>query len=145
MGYRIRQYRDGDFPQLSGLLTEVYQSPVDQKTLETHYLSDRHFIILAEDQETGRIAGCTFIERKQDYIRPGVILYVTYVAVSEACRKQGIGKALLAEVERMCHDLGATAIELTSANFRTAAHAFYESIGYTKKKTTVFIKEIPQE
>ena len=34
-----------------------------------------------------------------------------------------------------------SAVELTSANFREGAHAFYKALGFTIKNTTVFIKE----
>ena len=38
-------------------------------------------------------------------------------------------------------DMGCSTVELTSANSRKNAHVFYQNLGFSKKKTTVFIKE----
>ena len=75
-------------------------------------------------------------------MRPSRILYITYVAVDENYRKHGIGRKLLSKVEKICKERACSAIELTSADFRTDARAFYNKLGFTKKKTTLFIKEI---
>lgn len=56
--------------------------------------------------------------------------------------KQSIGKMLLSKAEEMCLEQGCFAIELTSANFRTGAHAFCERLGYTVKQTNQYIQEI---
>lgn len=40
-------------------------------------------------------------------------------------------------IEDMGRNLGASAIELTSADYRTGAHAFYEALGITKKKLNI--------
>ena len=121
-------------------MNNVYNSHIDQNTLEEKYITQKRSIIIA--QVCNRLVGCTFLEIQEDYVRPGRILYVTYVAVDEKHRKYGIGKILLSEAEKICKEARCSAIELTSADFRTGAHAFYETLGFTRKKTTVFIKEI---
>ena len=138
----IRKYESHDFQELFDLLHDVYQTNIDKETLENNYINDFKSILVAVDDETGKLLGCTFIEELKDLIRPNKILYVTYVAVDERFRHQGIGKKLMHEVEKKCRELGCSAIELTSANYRKNAHLFYEALGFTKKKTTLFIKEI---
>lgn len=141
MNISVRFYESCDYKELIILLNQVYNSVIDKKDLEEKYLSDCKYILVATDSEN-HIIGCTFIEIQEDFIRPNKISFVTYVAVDERYRHHGVGTKLLKYVELISHNKGCTAIELTSANYRTGAHAFYESIGYTKKKTTVFIKEI---
>lgn len=141
MDIRIRYYRSSDYNMLICLLREVYGSNIDQKTLERVYLSDTRSILVATTEDEV-LVGCTFTEVQEDYVRPSRILYVTYVAVDEKYRKHGIGRLLFDKVEEECREEACSAIELTSANFRTDAHAFYNNLGFTKKKTTLFIKEL---
>lgn len=137
----IREYQNTDYSGLIVLLHDVYNSDIKQDVLEEKYLSSSRFILVAVNA-LKQIVGCAFVELQEDYVRPCKIAYVTYVAVDSKVRKQGIGKKLLMSVEQKCRDNGCSAIELTSADFRIGAHAFYSSIGFTHKKTTVFIKEI---
>lgn len=137
----IRRYLNGDSKSLLALLNQTYDSCITQQILEDKYLTDTRSIIVAVTEEN-KLVGCAFTEIQEDYVRPGRIIYVTYVAVENEYRKHGIGKKMMNHVETICIENGCSSIELTSANFRTGAHAFYESIGFTKKKTTVFIKEV---
>lgn len=137
----IREYQSEDYTQLIELLNKVYNSEIDQITLENKYLSDYRSILIATDNDNN-VLGCTFTEIQEDFVRPNRILYVTYVAVDEKYRKNGIGRMLMNEAENFCKRYECSAIELTSANFRVEAHSFYESLGFTKKKTTLFIKEV---
>ena len=139
---KIRKYKSSDYNNLLKLLETVYGSQIDQDTLEKHYVNSNHDILVSVEDGSDVLTGCTFIEIKEDYVRPEKIIYVTYVAVDEKFRHHGIGKMLIDKVEQICHENNCSAIELTSANFRTGAHTFYDRLGFTKKKTTVFIKEV---
>lgn len=141
MELEIREYQKTDYTELVMLLNIVYNSTITQEVLEKQYISTNRSILVAVN-DGGHVVGCTFVEIQEDYVRPSRIAYVTYVAVDETCRKQGIGRKLLHSVVKICKKRKCSAIELTSADHRTGAHAFYESLGYTKKRTTVFIKEI---
>ena len=136
----ISFYENTDYTSLAELLGDVYGSKIEQSVLEEQYVNNTRSILVAQNKE-GRLTGCAFLEVKEDFVRPERIMYVTYVAVAEEYRKQGIGRKIFAEIENICRKKGCKAIELTSANFRTEAHAFYESMGFTKKQTTLFIKE----
>ena len=139
MSMNIRKYQRSDYDGLIALLGKEYKSNISQQVLEKNYISSSKTILIADDN--GRVAGCTFVELQTDYIRPRKIAYVTYVAVDQNFRKQGIGRALIQSVEEICGEKHCDAIELTSANYRTEAHSFYQSLGFTRKATTLFIKE----
>lgn len=141
MNIEVRNYLKQDYTELIILLKKIYNSEIDQVTLENRYLTNTRSILVATT-ENNYVVGCAFVEIQQDYIRPRRILYVTYVAVDEHYRKQGIGRIIFKSIETMAVELEATAIELTSADYRKDAHAFYEALGFSKKKTTLFIKEI---
>ena len=137
----IREYKNSDYTELFYLLSKVYNSNISQETLEKNYISSSRKILVAVN-ENEHIIGCSFVELQEDYVRPSRVAYVTYVAVDESYRKQGIGRSLFVEIESLCNKAQCNAIELTSANFRSGAHAFYKSLGFTKKDTTLFIKEM---
>lgn len=139
--YVIRQYESQDYSQLIWLLNKVYDSNISQECLEKHYLTKDRFILVAGESSTSRFLGCAFAEIQRDYIRPHTIMYVTYVAVDEEYRELGIGHAIFNKIDELCLKYDCSALELTSADFRTEAHAFYKSIGFNRKKTTLFIKD----
>lgn len=141
MNITIRYYQENDYRLLIKLLEKEYGSQIDQATLEKEYVSNKRSIIIAVSDED-LLVGCTFLEIQEDFVRPSKVLYVTYVAVDENYRKHGIGRKLFERVENIAQENTCSSIELTSADFRTGAHAFYNSLGFTKKKTTLFIKEI---
>ena len=136
----IRDFFKRDYPDLLRLLSAVYDSKIDLDTLLVNYISSNKSILIAEIDS--RLVGCAFIEIQEDFIRPGKIIYVTYVAVDAAYRGNGIGSRLFREIEERGKDNHCASIQLTSADFREGAHKFYQAIGFSKKKTTVFIKEI---
>ena len=141
MKVKIRDYKSTDYSALVELLKDVYDSNIKKDILESKYVSDTRNILIAVD-ELDRLLGCTFIEFQEDYVRPRKILYVTYVAVSERFRNCGIGHLLYEEVEMRCKEKSCSAVEFTSANYRTVAHSFYHSMGYKVKDTSIFIKEM---
>lgn len=140
MQIEIREYQSSDYPELVTLLQKVYGSTIDKNILEGNYISDCRSIIVAVTEDS--LVGCAFEEVQVDYVRPSRVLFVTYVAVDEAYRKHGIGRKLFSFIENSCSEKNCSSIELTSADYRKEAHAFYTALGFTKKKTTVFIKEI---
>ena len=86
--------------------------------------------------------GGLLVERKFDLFRkPTKFYFLRYFAVEKTFRQKGVGKKIVQYVESLAEKEGITRIELTSANFRTVSHKFYESIGFTVKRTKVFIKE----
>lgn len=139
MEITIIDYNSDCYNQLFNLLEAVYASKISKQELELHYLGENKKIYLAE--MSNAIVGCAFLEIKTDYIRPYKYGYVTYVAVDEKYRKLGIGRKIFDYIFQQAKTLGCSTIELTSANSRETAHIFYESLGFTKKKTTIFIKD----
>lgn len=137
----IRQYKSADFEQLKELLNEAFDVTINRETLEANYISEDRTILIANDYLSDIAVGCAFCEQVNDYIRDERLLFISYVAVSSQYRHKGIGTLIFEEIKKIAKERKCTAIELTSANFRTGAHAFYESIGFNKKKTTVFIND----
>ena len=56
------------------------------------------------------------------------------IAVAHGARGRGIGKLLLAEVERWANDTGADVVRVVSGEARLDAHHMYRSAGYGGEK-----------
>lgn len=141
MDFKVVYYQGTDYNDLVKLLDASFGTTIDKETLETHYVNHTHNIILAKS-ESGEMCGCALFEKKIDYIRDNPVLFITFLAVDEKFRRNGIGKLLIEHLVQICEQMGCSAIELTSADWRVDAHRFYNAIGFSRKKTTVFIKEI---
>ena len=65
------------------------------------------------------------------------------LAVSSECRRKGVGKALMKQVEEWARERGIKEIRLNSGGTRKEAHEFYRSIGFDDEKMQRrFIKSI---
>ncbi len=56
---------------------------------------------------------------------------ITALSIASGMQRRGIGRLLLREAESRARSAGAARIELTSAEHRADAHAFYRSCGYS--------------
>ncbi len=57
---------------------------------------------------------------------------ITTLVVDDRCRRQNVGRHLVAAVEQWAIAQGSQKISVTSALRRLDAHAFYEAIGYAR-------------
>lgn len=90
-----------------------------------------HKIFVAESG--GEVVGYLHLE-DYDVLYSPHMKNVLGIAVSGACRRQGVGRALLAAGEAWAKADGAVAVRLVSGEGREGAHAFYQSLGYTGNK-----------
>jgi GNAT superfamily N-acetyltransferase len=68
-------------------------------------------------------------------IEVGFRVEILGLVVSSSARRSGIGRRLIAEVERWARNIGAEAVSVRSNTKRTEAHIFYPALGYTNIKT----------
>ena len=140
MDLRIGLYSKKFYIPLVSLLKEVYGDTINQEGVLSFIKNKGNKVIIATFDNN--LVGCAFLEIKEDSIRPYKFAFVTYVAVNQAYRRNGIATSIFQYIDKIATENQCAAVELTSANFRVDAHSFYERIGFSKKKTTVFIKEI---
>lgn len=142
MNMIIREYKSTDYDGVFKLLHNVYHSKIHKNTLEKHYLNDNKKILVAVDGDVNKVIGTIFISHKLDYIRLQSTLFFSYLAVNKKYRNKGVATMLLKNAEIFCNTWKCKTMECTSANYRLDVHRLYAKLGFSKKKTTVFIKEI---
>ena len=141
--HEIRPARPEDAPALERLLGELgFPTPAATVAIRLSALLEASEIVLVAlcDRE---VVGLLTGHVTPVLHRPTPVGRITALVVAERVRNQGIGRALVVAAERTLSDRGCGLVEVTSNRRLTAAHAFYERIGY--EVTSVrFKKEIPR-
>ena len=70
-----------------------------------------------------------------EYVETGEVLVIAGLVVDRSCRRQGVGRTLMAHAEQWGRERGCPTNLLWSSEGRASAHAFYERLGYAKLKT----------
>lgn len=142
----IRSIAPCDAPAVHGILVESLGYGCDQDVVahQIEELSgDPRFISLVyADDETGQVQGFVHVLRYDTLHSRGGWDVIT-LGVTPSQQGRGIGKQLLQAVEQEALQRGGTFVRLNSRVERTAAHGFYEHLGYTCDKTQKrFVKQL---
>jgi ribosomal protein S18 acetylase RimI-like enzyme len=152
MGFEIRPARPEEYEEAGRVTADAYRefaSPGDadwQAYLEE--LADvadrvkRTMVLVAV--EDAQILGTATLELEgrtekagRDPLAPGEA-HVRMVGVRPDARRRGIARALMDECIRLAREVGKTILTLNSTDRMKAAHAMYESMGFTRKADQVF-------
>ena len=71
--------------------------------------------------------------------------WINYLAVSPEYRRQGLGRALMAEAERLLHREGCPKINLQVRATNEAVIAFYQRLGYADDEVVSFGKRLVRD
>jgi ribosomal protein S18 acetylase RimI-like enzyme len=81
---------------------------------------------------------------EQELLEVGRRCEILGLVVDPSCRREGIGRRLLAAVESWAAERHLPEVSLRSAVTREESHPFYESVGYSRIKTQhVYRKSLP--
>jgi len=121
LGYEV------DPAMLAGRLTRILTRP------------DERFVLA---EAGGRVVGWLHAAIFED-IETDPYVVIAGLVVDSAHRRLGIGRQLLAEAERWAKEQQCSIVRLWSSAGRTAAHQFYEHVGYKNIKTQYsFVKSV---
>jgi ribosomal protein S18 acetylase RimI-like enzyme len=71
--------------------------------------------------------------------------WISYLGVDPACQRQGIGRALMAEAERLLREAGCPKINLQVRGGNESAMEFYRSIGFVMDDVVSFGKRLEED
>ena len=134
MNLVVRKYKKEDFEGASRVLKEAFgydkEDLTDSRVLE--------FVACIDDV----VVGYFNLMEEMDIIRNIKIYHVGYVCVNSEHRGQRIGRMMMEYAIQYAKEHGVHRMELTSGNKREAAHRLYLSLGFEKRDTSVFRKEL---
>lgn len=110
----------------------------DTKKIAIDIINDEERKIIVATDDTGEIYGLLIYKLKEikDHInlKDCKILWIEELGVEEKFRKNGIGKILMREAEKIAKELECKRIELNCWNFNVNAINFYEAIGMSTQR-----------
>lgn len=89
--------------------------------------------IAEEEQRAIGYIFCKLFERPEGpFTYASRFLQIEHISVRPEAQQNGVGTALLKQVEKLARELGVTKIQLNSWDFNTKAHTFFERYGFAK-------------
>ena len=134
MNVVIRKYNDADYDAVDKLLFDSFGYHKEKLNDIRVY----EFVACLDDI----VVGYFNLMEEVDVIRNCKIYHVGYVCVDSTYRGKGIGHTMMEYAISYAKDHHVKRMELTSGNQREAAHRLYLSLGFEKRDTSVFRKEL---
>ena len=130
MTYAIRAATADDGPELARLLTLLGHPTTPAEIAARWPAFTAENVTLVAVVEGGPLLGAMTLSQMRVLHRATPVGRISALVVEGARRGQGIGRALVAAGEHALRQAGCGLLEITSRVDRTAAHAFYEHLGY---------------
>jgi GNAT superfamily N-acetyltransferase len=129
-GVEVRAVRRDDTEAIAELLGELgYAMSVEVAAERLARLQADPASWLWVGSEGERLVGLVGLH-VMPLVERGPFARITALVVAEDRRRRGIGRALIARATEQAIAEGCERIELTSADRRTDAHAFYRDLGF---------------
>ena len=133
----IRQATEQDASAIASLASELGY-PVAVEAIQSRIAAIRASgtdLLLTAVDAADRITGWGQ-GHSAHLLESGFTVELTGLVVSRQFRRLGVGRLLIAELERWACDLGASTVILRSNVQRTESHPFYRALGYAPTKTS---------
>lgn len=134
----MRRATADDVAEIHALATElaaaVGDAPPDPDAVRDRLLDllgERRAEVFVAEGEEG-VIGVVSLWVKPDLAHGDTTVEVPMLVVSEEARRSGVGKLLMAEVQRVAADNDAGLIELIATSSNVAAREFYRSLGFVE-------------
>ena len=141
--FTIRPMTAGDalaVSLLSAQLSEqVPATEITERLALFSFRDDHGSFVAAQD---GVVAGWVDVFGVHMLISPRFFAEIGGLVVDVNARRQGVGRALMAQAEAWAWERGYAEVRLRSGLHRTEAHEFYQSIGYKLTKTSHMFRKV---
>ncbi len=132
----IRKMQVGDVPAIVALAQQLgYWVALDEARTRLERILDKDGQgLLVAESDDGQILGWAHGAEVLG-ILGAPRAEVRALVVDEAQRRKGIGRQLLAELEKWARERGLLEVRMGTQTHRIEAHVFYQRLGYATKKT----------
>jgi ribosomal protein S18 acetylase RimI-like enzyme len=138
-GTRVRGATTKDVEIIHSLAGElagaVGDSPPRSEAVEAQFvelLEEPRARVLVAEGEDGAVVGVASLWIKPDLAHGDTVVEVPMLVVTEGSRGEGVGKALMEEIQRLAAENEANLIELVATNQNVAAREFYRTLGFVE-------------
>jgi ribosomal protein S18 acetylase RimI-like enzyme len=140
--FNLRRADPADAPSIATMFTdEGYPAgPSDIVDRLAHFSTDRAQVIVAEHDAV--LLGFIALQVLPRFEHDDWIVRILALVVDAGARERGVGRALMAEAERVGSENGAAFAELTAGHHRPEARHMYESLGYDATVTAYLRKRL---
>jgi GNAT superfamily N-acetyltransferase len=130
---QIRRAAVTDAEAVTQLLTQLGypQDDVEATATRIQLWTDHPAAAVFVADADGKVLGVIAVRAYPFFQLPGYSGHVVALVVSDQARRQGVASRLLSAAEAFAVEHGCTRMEITSAERRKDAHAFYQRRGYT--------------
>ena len=104
------------------------------------FASPHSRVVVAEHE--GALLGFIALHALPRFEHDDRIVRILALVVDAGARERGVGRALMAEAERVGREVGAAFVELTAGHHRPEARHLYESLGYDASVTAYLRKKL---
>ena len=142
MEFQIRECKMEDASAIYNLNSAElgYEYAIDRTKTKLKYLlkskKDQIFVATVDGVVVGYVHACDY-----DLIYAPHLKNIMGIAVLSEYKQQGIGKALLTEIEKWAKETGAAGVRLASGETRKGAHEFYRRCGYHAARSQLNFKK----
>lgn len=139
---QLRPADRADATAIAALFTDegFPAGPSDVVERLDHFGTPQSRVVVAEHEEA--ILGFIAVHALPRFEHDDWILRVLALVVDAGARERGVGRALMAEAERIGREVGATFVEVTAGHHRPEARHLYESLGYDSSVTAYLRKKL---
>ena len=142
MEFQIRECKMEDASAVHNLNSAElgYEYSIDNTKAKLKCLlkskKDQIFVATVDRVVVGYVHACDY-----DLIYAPHLKNIMEIAVLSEYKQQGIGKALLTEIEKWAKETGAAGVRLASGEPRKGAHEFYRRCGYHAVRSQLNFKK----
>ena len=133
----VRNVTASDLEAIASLENTVFPDAWTTKSIQDTYHQPQAFIVTAELD--GEIAGYCIVYFVLDEGE------IARVAVDHSCRRQGVGRKLLEQVENVCSEKGIIRLMLDVRESNESARKFYQNFGFGEDGIRKNFYSLPEE
>ncbi len=141
-GTALRAAAPADATRIAQLFTDEGY-PATPSAVEARlgrFGGDQSRVIVADAD--GAVIGFVALHVLPRFEHDDVVVRIMALVVDGGARERGLGRRLLAEVERVAREVGAAFVEVTAGHHRPEARHLYESVGYDGSLTAYLRKRL---
>lgn len=133
----IRDMTESDLEVIAALESAIFPDAWSLKSICETFHQEQTFIVVAELD--GRMTGYGIIYFALDEAE------IARIAVEDSCRRQGVGREILNQVEKICKEKGIRRLLLDVRESNETARGFYLSYGFIEDGARKNFYDMPKE